>query len=184
MYSYHNSVPDTPKYTASAIELAATYATTQHGAAHPECNLISYLHTHRGGTTSPLGYIGLSTPTCAACNKWIALYTRRGMQCFRHRGSANTWSWPWVLMPGVDENDMARELMYSCHRYLRDHHLVHWRAPYSELEVLKRDDELLRAKMKEMEIWWQENDGACLFGCTQVDGCSCFSVLYGIETGI
>ncbi|KAL0634093.1 hypothetical protein Q9L58_006972 [Maublancomyces gigas] len=122
--SYYAQITGAPGFSAIAGELAAAYATPQRGAPHPECYLISYLHTRRGRATSPLGYIGLSAPACAACYKWIALYSSHKTQRFRHRGSTNTWSWPWVLMPGVDESDMAKCLMYCCHRWLRDHKLV------------------------------------------------------------
>lgn len=182
--NYYAPIADTLGSIAVAGGLAAAYPTPLRGAPHPECHLISYLHTQRGKATSPLGYIGLSTPSCAACYKWIALYSSHKTQRFRHRGSRNAWSWPWVLMPGVDENDMAMHLMYCCYRWLRDYGLVGRKAPCSEVEVLMRDDELLQVKMREMEIWWQENDGACVFGCIEVDGCSCFSALYETDPGV
>lgn len=74
--------------------------------------------------------------------------------------------------------------MICCNRWLKVHKSVGQKAPYSEVELLMRDDELLQVKMREMEIWWQENDGACVFGCIEVDGCSCFSVLYGTDLGV
>lgn len=82
-----------------------------------------------------------------------------------------------MLMPGVDERQMAWQVAYCCFRDLR----VNLRMQLSETELLSEDSKLLHQKMKEMDIWWQENDAACVFGCMRVDGCSCFSVLYELE---
>lgn len=41
------------------------------------------------------------------------------------------------------------------------------------------DREVVAQMESEMEEWWSENHGACVFGCMIPDGCSCFDVLYG-----
>lgn len=155
-------------YRASEnIELTSTFATEQRGAPHAVCNLISHLAHH---PTRTVVDVGASVPVCTACWKWIALYNYYGRHSYRVRRTDGSWRWPWVMVPGVDGALMAR----SVSGYLR--YFASW--PRSATVGIP-DDEEMAEMMVEMDDWWMENSGACVFGCVAVDGCSCFQVLFG-----
>ncbi|KAL0631068.1 hypothetical protein Q9L58_010082 [Maublancomyces gigas] len=155
-----------------AKELSAAYATTLHGSPHPECNLISYLQS-RHSATPPLGYIGMSTPCCLACENWISYYHSCGSHRYGHRKSTGAWSWPWVMSPGVEEPELVEEIAMLCKEYFSDC----CRGREVEREEVDEDD--LGKRMREMESWWSESEGQCVFGCIRVDRCLCFEVLWG-----
>lgn len=170
-----------------ADKLATTYAAQQHGAPHPECNLISYLRTQRGTPTPPLRYIGLSVPCCAPCVLWIQNYPGYARPynyrlSFRgHSGILTRWGWPWVSAPGTDERRLAKSIADTCVNYLRAKFTSGDLRPcyLINLHPLELDPPLLKELIAEMSEWWMENDGACVFGCMVADGCCCFSLLWG-----
>lgn len=188
-------------YARESAELGATYATPQHCAPHPECNIISYLHTQHEYTTPPLGYIGLSAPACAACAIWIDAYhgrerrdssfcgswyyhprrsrteRRPKRKCFQYRGSSDGWCWPWTLPGplGAKEMVLVKEVTIRCRDYLRRTGKFDY--PPRALSLMNEDD-LMRAKRAVIAEWELENTEICVFGCTNGTGCGCFTALW------
>lgn len=79
------------------------------------------------------------------------------------------------MAPGVDKDVLADRVMDSCREYVR---AIRGRLSIQEPAV---DDDIVFEMEREMEEWWMESDGACVFGCMVADGCSCFESLYGMK---
>lgn len=158
---------------ARATALSISYSTPQHCAPHPECALITHLHSQRGSQTPALGYIGLSEPPCVACGIWMETYRARRKQRYRHRGSSNTWRWPWAFAPGVSEQVLAEEIagkVATCCMYDM--------SGREEFQYRKSIDTIHVIPPPIGELPWMRPH-ACLFGCYVGDGCRCFSLLWG-----
>lgn len=78
-----------------------------------------------------------------------------------------------MMSSGVEECELVEEVAMLCKEYF-----MHC----CEVRGAKREDvdeEELGERMREMESWWCENEGQCVFGCVRVDRCLCFEVLWG-----
>lgn len=66
--------------------------------------------------------------------------------------------------------------LFACEDHIRTDDRMQriWKEKVEEV-----DREEVARMEREMEEWWSENHGACVFGCMVPDGCSCFEVLYG-----
>lgn len=66
--------------------------------AHSVCTLIAYLETAPRNSQPPFSYIGVNTPTCAACHTWIQAFHSEGGRQYRTRGTNGEWSFPWAMV--------------------------------------------------------------------------------------
>lgn len=155
--------------------LTTTYSTPQHCAPHPECALIMHLHSERGGLTPALGYIGLSAPTCAACDFWMEAYRKRKMMRFRYRGGSNVWCWPWAFTRGVDEAALVKGVLECCSSYFLERGAFRSPPSYYSPPSTMLIDRPLR-----LPLW--ELKETCVFGCDwgmRGRDCRCVAVLWG-----
>ncbi|KAL0634114.1 hypothetical protein Q9L58_006993 [Maublancomyces gigas] len=137
----HNNYSLDEWRASESIKLAGIYKPTQHCAPHPECNIISHLHSQRSLNPPPLAAIGISSPACAACALWIDTFhgrpsrnsyyhdyssnqrvVRRKGKYFRYRGSSDAWCWPWTLPGpiGAKEAILVKEVEGRCMAFLSD----------------------------------------------------------------
>lgn len=79
------------------------------------------------------------------------------------------------MAPGVDERVLAERVLDSCREYVRA-----IRRPV-RIQEPPVDDDIVVEMEREMNEWWMESDGACVFGCMFADGCTCFESLYGMR---
>lgn len=77
-----------------------------------------------------------------------------------------------MMMPGVEESEMAEEVVALCRENFRD-------CCGREGEREEVDEVVVAERMREMDSWWCESEGACVFGCVRVERCNCFEVLWG-----
>lgn len=184
-------------WALESTKLAATYTPPQHCAPHPECNIISYLHSQSSLNPPPLAAIGISSPACAACALWIDTFhgrmsrnsfhydypvnqnlVRRKGKYFRYRGSSDVWCWPWTLPGaiGAKEAVMVEEVEGRCRAVLRGAGMYEYHSSILIDEDLRKG---MRAEMAiEMARWAMEVEVICVFGCQRRMGCQCFNVLW------
>lgn len=78
-----------------------------------------------------------------------------------------------MMSSGVEEPELVEEIAMLCKEYFSDC------CGGREVEREEVDEDDLGKRMREMESWWSESEGQCVFGCIRVDRCLCFEVLWG-----
>lgn len=102
-----------------------------YGVVHCECALVAYLENLQNqdkekpnytDVSKQYNYIGVSKPSCGACNAWLAAFnkTRDTGRTWYTSGCHGKWYTPWAIPPAFDFADLKDAMAkIVCEEFVR-----------------------------------------------------------------